>query len=61
MKLRDVCPCRLGTFPEIIMTSGMTLVCTEGHKIVVSFNYLPRELSKDVVRKASSTEEAKEI
>lgn len=61
MKLRDVCPCRLGTFPEVIMTTGMLLTCTEGHKIVVSFNYLPRELDKNAVWKTASSKETKEV
>ncbi len=45
MKLRDVCPCRLGTFPDVILTTGMVLMCTEGHRITVAFNYLPKELN----------------
>ena len=61
MRLRDVCPCRLGVFPETIMTSGMSLVCTEGHRIIVSFNYIPRELDKNVVRKTADSKETKEI
>ena len=47
MKLRDVCPCRLGTFPEVIMTTGMSLICTEGHRVILSFNYIPEVLRKD--------------
>lgn len=46
MRLRDVCPCRLGNFPDVILTSGMSIVCTEGHRIIVSFNYIPETLRK---------------
>lgn len=47
MRLRDICPCRIAKLPDVIMTTGMTLVCTEGHRIDVSFNYIPKEFDYD--------------
>lgn len=44
MRLKDVCPCKIGIFPDAIMASGMSLICTKGHRIIVSFNYIPEVL-----------------
>ena len=46
MRLRDVCPCSVAYVPDIVYTSGMSVACMAGHEIIISFNYIPKELKK---------------
>lgn len=59
MRLKDVCPCKIGIFPDVIMATGMSLVCSQGHRIIVSFNYIPEYLRKK--NEPSSSKEKEEL
>ena len=67
MRLRDVCPCSVTYIPDLIYTSGMSVVCSKGHRVILSFNYIPEVLRKKEgnhgIREieASNSKETKEV